>query len=148
MAASATASGAPKLCYSASQYGHSKPATKRAMGTIKFYIQNNVNFPRRSAQRSFPIRALDPQRGEEEEQEDSSKNNKTGAFTSQVTCLSPSFFDLSTLFLWAKFSFVFRHPLCRFLWCRFRTFTSLTLNFRNESCIIAYPLFWVCDIFL
>ncbi|KAG2729339.1 hypothetical protein I3760_01G245900 [Carya illinoinensis] len=83
MAASATASGAPKLCYSDSQYGHSKPATKRAMGTIKFYIQNNVNFPRRSAQRSFPIRALDPQRGEEEEQEDSSKNNKTGAFTSQ-----------------------------------------------------------------
>ncbi|XP_041020038.1 uncharacterized protein LOC121261634 [Juglans microcarpa x Juglans regia] len=83
MAASATASGAPKLYYSASQYGHSKPATKIAMGTIQFYIQNNVNFPRRSAQWSFPIRALDPQRGEEEEQEDSSKNNKTGAITSQ-----------------------------------------------------------------
>ncbi|XP_062156463.1 uncharacterized protein LOC133864206 isoform X2 [Alnus glutinosa] len=81
MAASATASGAAKLCYSVSQHGHSisKPASKKAMGTVKFVIHNPIHFSRTRAKRSFPLRALDPKSEEEEEKENNS--NRTGAFT-------------------------------------------------------------------
>ncbi|XP_059458797.1 uncharacterized protein LOC132188382 isoform X1 [Corylus avellana] len=84
MAASATATGAANLCYSASQHRHSKPASKKPMGTLKFVIQNPVHLSRTRAETSFPIRALDPQTEEQEEKENDS--NRTGAFTSsQVT---------------------------------------------------------------
>ncbi|XP_059458799.1 uncharacterized protein LOC132188382 isoform X2 [Corylus avellana] len=80
MAASATATGAANLCYSASQHRHSKPASKKPMGTLKFVIQNPVHLSRTRAETSFPIRALDPQTEEQEEKENDS--NRTGAFTS------------------------------------------------------------------
>jgi hypothetical protein len=92
MAASATASGAAKLCYSVSQHGHSisKPASKKAMGTVKFVIHNPIHFSRTRAKRSFPLRALDPKSEEEEEKENNS--NRTGAFT----------FEQVTLFFWVN----------------------------------------------
>ncbi|GMY34085.1 Homoserine O-acetyltransferase [Fagus crenata] len=80
MAASATASGgAPNLRYSLSH-----PITKKAKGTIKFFIHNPLHFSRTTRLKtSFPIRALDPQTEEEEETENQNFNNKSGSFTSQ-----------------------------------------------------------------
>jgi len=94
MAASATASGAAKLCYSVSQHGHSisKPASKKAMGTVKFVIHNPIHFSRTRAKRSFPLRALDPKSEEEEEEEKENNSNRTGAFT----------FEQVTLFFWVN----------------------------------------------
>lgn len=124
MAASATAVGAANLCYSASQHRHSKPASKKPMGTLKFVIQNPVHLSRTRAETSFPIRALDPQTEEEEEKENDS--NRTGAFTSpQVTffhwvnllilflpIISLNSVDLTNL----KWSFFI--IFAAFLWCK------------------------------
>ncbi|XP_062156462.1 uncharacterized protein LOC133864206 isoform X1 [Alnus glutinosa] len=98
MAASATASGAAKLCYSVSQHGHSisKPASKKAMGTVKFVIHNPIHFSRTRAKRSFPLRALDPKSEEEEEKENNS--NRTGAFT----------FEQVTLFFWEDLEYLWK----------------------------------------
>jgi hypothetical protein len=102
MAASATASGAAKLCYSASQHRHSNPASKKSMGTLKFVIHNPVRLSRTRAETSFSIRALDPQTEEQEEKENDN-SNRTGAFTSpQVT-----FFPWVNLLV---FFFLFFYP--------------------------------------
>ena len=104
MAASATASGgARKLCYSMSQCRHLVPTAKRT-STIKFFVENPVHFSstRTRVKSTIPVRALDPQR--DEETENPNINDKTGAFTSQVTLF------LSYIFLYTfqiyHFSFV------------------------------------------
>ncbi len=100
MAASATASGgAPNLRYSLSH-----PITKKAEGTIKFFIHNPLHFSRTTRLKtSFPIRALDPQTEEEEETENQNFNNKSGSFTSQVTFFLSYFIPTCQIYL---FSFV------------------------------------------
>ncbi|KAE7997307.1 hypothetical protein FH972_001953 [Carpinus fangiana] len=85
MAASATASAAANVCYSASHHRHSNPASKKPMGTLTFVIHNPVRLSRTRTETSFPIRALDPQTEEQEEKENDN-SNRSGAFTSpQVT---------------------------------------------------------------
>lgn len=51
------------------------------MATVKFAIENPIHFSRTTARRSFPIRAVDPQR--EEDKENPSNNSKPGAFIYQ-----------------------------------------------------------------
>ncbi|OMP01404.1 hypothetical protein COLO4_11916 [Corchorus olitorius] len=64
MAASATGSGAPKLCYSKPSRRRLNPATK-LKSTTKFLIDSKSCSSSTSFQRSFPIRAVDSQTEEE-----------------------------------------------------------------------------------
>lgn len=123
MAASATASGAAKLCYSVSQHRHSNPASKKPMDTLKFVIHNPVHLSRTRAETSFPIRALDPQTEEEEEKENDNSNG-TGAFTSPQVTFFPwvnllVFFllpiiSLICVWIFSKFQMVFLYLCCIF----------------------------------
>ncbi|MBA0800254.1 hypothetical protein Gohar_010700 [Gossypium harknessii] len=65
MAASAMATGTPRLRFSASNHGRLNPASK-LKGSVKFLIDaNNSPSSATSFQRSFPIRAVDSQTDEE-----------------------------------------------------------------------------------
>ncbi|EOY25889.1 hypothetical protein QUC31_011830 [Theobroma cacao] len=64
MAASAVASGSPKLCYSTPSHCPLYPATK-LKGTAKFLVDAKFCSSTTSFQRSFPIRAVDSQAEEE-----------------------------------------------------------------------------------
>ena len=80
MAASATASGCAKLCYSTPNHRRLNPASK-LKGSVNFLIEANNRFSTTSFQRSFPIRAVDSQT----EEENPSLDESNAAFIPQVS---------------------------------------------------------------
>lgn len=79
----AATAAAPKLLrYSSTSGSNNRPANK-FMGSAKFAIHIPDCFSSSRAKGSFPIRALDPQRQEEEKEENSSILNTITGFNSQ-----------------------------------------------------------------